>query len=287
MLNNFFQLNPPITHFDDNQLTAHFRASVDLRSVLYQPDDWPSSIRRLSSITFTNVSVSKTKFANCTFTQCQFEDCLFIGCEFVGVEFHRCQFVNCNFYKARFDNCYLDPRTISFDRSYHRSAANVGVSLFQQLYENASKSRQPDFLMEADIEFRRWKRRQLRYDQESGKIRRAERYAKTAASIIYEVLTGFGYRPLRFIVATVIIFTAISVLNMYLLSGLLKQDGTIASSISLPDAIFYTYSMLSVLGFSSIVPDGSFAKIVTVAEALMGVGWLGLFTSLLVKRFIR
>jgi hypothetical protein len=99
--------------------------------------------------------------------------------------------------------------------------------------------------------------------------------------------TGFGYRPWRFIVTTVIVFTVFSFVNMTLLPGALRQDGDVIKEIALSDAIFYTYSMLTALGFSTIVPITGFAKILAVAEALLGIGWLGLFTSLLVKRFIR
>src|SRR5262249_33468254 len=149
--------------------------------------------------------------------ECKFEDCLFIGASFEAVEFHRCKFINCNFYKSTFVNCYLDPSAISFDKRYRSSHSNIGVDLFQQLYEDAAKSRQTDFAMKADIEFRRWKRWQLPYDQQVEKIGPFERLAKSIFSLAYEWLTGFGYRPLRFMVATVALFTSMSLVNMVLL----------------------------------------------------------------------
>ncbi len=79
----------------------------------------------------------------------------------------------------------------------------------------------------------------------------------------------------------------ISLINTNVLPGTLKQDGQIIHQMTLSDGIFYTYSMLTALGFSTIVPDSGFVKILTVSEALIGIGWLGVFTSLLVKRFIR
>jgi hypothetical protein len=288
MLSNFFQLNGQFRRFDEAELVSHFRESLDLRSVLYGPDNWPnSSLRRLKSATFENVSLSKTTFKECTFINCKFTDCLFIGSIFESVEFHRCTFINCNFYKSAFESCYIDPRTISFDRKYRHSAANVGVSLYHELYENAARSRQPDFLMFADIEFRRWKRWQLEYDQKTSKISVVERYAKAVSSWIYEVLTGFGYRPLRFIIITIVFFNLLSLINMGILPETLKQDGEVVHTIDTADAVFYTYSMLTALGFSTIVPVTGLGKIMAVAQALLGIGWLGLFTSLLVKRFIR
>jgi hypothetical protein len=165
--------------------------------------------------------------------------------------------------------------------------ANIGVHLYHQLYEDSSKSRQSSFEMKADIEFRRWKRWQLGFDQKSGKISALERSRECFSSLTYEWVAGFGYRPWRFILATVILFTALSLLNISILPGALKQDGQIIQQMTVPDAIFYTYSMLTALGFSTIVPETGFAKLLAVSEALIGIGWLGVFTSLLVKRFIK
>lgn len=103
----------------------------------------------------------------------------------------------------------------------------------------------------------------------------------------YELLAGFGYRPWRFVVATVVLFTILSLLNKYLLEGSLNYNGQILSRITLPDSIFFTYSMMTALGFSTLVPVTSFAKILAVSEALVGIGWLGIFTSPLVRRFIK
>jgi ion channel len=141
--------------------------------------------------------------------------------------------------------------------------------------------------MEADIQFRRWKRWQLKYDLKNGKIDRLQWITRNTSSVVYELLTGFGYRPSRFIITTLLTFSIISFVNMAVLPGSLKQDGAVIKSITVPDAIFYTYSMLTALGFSTIVPDTGLAKLIAVSEALVGIGWLGLFTSLLVKRLIR
>jgi hypothetical protein len=287
MLSDFFRLNMPFEEFDEEKLTNHFKISRDLRSVLYRPDNWPSQPKRLTSFTFHNVSFSKTAFKDMTFTNCHFEDSLFIGSKFLNVEFHRCKFVNCNFYKTEFENCYIDPHTISFDKVYRRQMANIGVHLYHQLYQDASKSRQSSFEVKADIEFRRWKRWQLRYDQKSGKITAFGGLREYFFSVIYELVAGFGYNPWRFVVATVVLFTAFSLFNINILPGALKQDGQIIQQMTVPDAIFYTYSMLTALGFSTIVPDTGFAKILAVSEALIGIGWLGVFTSLLVKKFIK
>src|SRR6266404_7948296 len=99
MLSNFFKLDSPFEAFDQLQLANHFKTSRDLRSVLYQPDEWVTQPKQFKSFTFTNVSLSKTSFYEMTFTECKFEDCLFIGSTFIEVQFHRCKFINCTFHK--------------------------------------------------------------------------------------------------------------------------------------------------------------------------------------------
>ena len=110
---------------------------------------------------------------------------------------------------------------------------------------------------------------------------------KNISSIAYEYISGFGYKPLRFIVFTIFIFTLFSFINMNVLPGYLTHHGELVREISFSDSIFYTYSMMTTLGFSTIVPDTGYAKVIAVSEALLGIGWLGIFTALLVKRFIK
>jgi hypothetical protein len=45
--------------------------------------------------------------------------------------------------------------------------------------------------------------------------------------------------------------------------------------------------MMTALGFSYITPATTLGKLTSVGEALIGIGWLGVFTSVLVKRFLR
>lgn len=287
MLTDFFELDSPYEEFDDNKLVDHFRNSRDLRSVLYRPNEWPIEQRKNKSLTFTNVSFSKTKFQKITFSKCVFEDCLFIGSILDEVEFHRCEFKNCNFYKTRINDCYFDPETVFFDPTYRRKHSNIGVHLYQQIYENSSNTGQYDFEREADIQFRRWKRWQLDHDKETGKISNIKCTIKKLSSVIYEYAAGFGYKPFRFILSTFVVFTALSLINMKILPGYLRHHGEVIHDMTLSDSIFYTYSMLTTLGFSTTVPDTGYAKVIAVSEALLGIGWLGIFTALLVKRFIK
>jgi hypothetical protein len=287
MLRNFFKLNEPFQKYDEAQLIGHFRTSNDLQNVLYDPPNWPRDFRGRNNATFKNVSLSKTLIHEVTFKDCTFEDCLFIGTTFDSVEFHNCEFKNCNFYKTDLVDCYFDPKSVKFDRSYRKTAANVGVQLFQKILENSSRARQPFFEMDADIRFRQWKRWQLNYDYAQQKISWFKLKHNWLRSALYELTCGFGYRPARFALATILFFLFVASVNWWMFRDGLNVNGLLRQSPDFVDSVYFTFSILTVLGFSSIVPMTGFAKVLTVLEALVGVGWMGVFTSLLVKRFLK
>jgi hypothetical protein len=233
------------------------------------------------------VAFAKSTLSKVTFTDCTFEDCIFVGTRFHDVEFHGCKFLNCNLWKARFRQVYIDPDTIKLDHRFKVEAANTGISVFQALLGNFAEERQDEFYMQADIQFRRWKRYQIWSNVRRKRIGWLPAAWQWLSSITYEGVAGFGYRPLRFFTVTVVLFLAVSLLNYWVIGDAVQIDGTRVDHASLVDTIFYTFSILTVLGFSSIIPTSECAKLLTVIEALTAIGWLGIFTSVLVKRFLR
>ena len=86
---------------------------------------------------------------------------------------------------------------------------------------------------------------------------------------------------------TLALFLFISTINFYCIGSAVKFGDTVGEKMSIIDTIYYTFSILTVLGFSSIVPNEDASKLLTVAEALGAVAWLGLMTSVFVKRYMR
>lgn len=288
VLDDFFKLNGKFEKFTaEKDLDSHFKTSSQLENVLYEPSKWPTPPYKVNGKKFLNVSLSKTSFSKVSFQNCHFEDCLLIGCNFQEVEFHRCTFKNCNFYKSEFYKCYLDPSVITFHKHYKKNYANVGVGLFQQLLDNSADQHQADHSMLADIAFRQWQRAQLRHDLAVGKITCLGYLLLFVRNFSFDWIAGYGYRPARFFGWTILLFLMISLINFWLLADSLTVNESGASGAGLVDAIYYTFSVLTVLGFSTVVPVSSTAKLVTVIQALAAIGWLGIFTSVLVKRFIR
>lgn len=287
MLKDFFKLNTPYTDIDEDDIVSYLEAQSEVQSALFRPDSWPKSLNKLKNMSFSNVSLSKTAFSKVTFTRCEFTDCLFIGCIFEDVEFHSCKFVNCNFYKSKFERCYINPNSFKFKFKYKLTHANVGVSLFQNLMENSAKEKQSLFEKISDIKFRKWKNWQSKFDYNSNKIGLWRLIYTFFANFVYDAISGYGYKPIRFVFFTIFIFTSISWANTIVLPDIISVDGRDISKIDFYDSLFYTYSMLTGLGFSYIVPLTPIAKIYSVAMAFFGIGWLSLFTSMIVKRFLK
>jgi hypothetical protein len=256
-------------------------------NIVFEPSEWRAPRARIRAVKFRDVAFSKATLSRVTFTDCSFEDCLFIGTEFIEVEFHSCTFLNCNFWKARFRQVYINPDSISLEQRFKVEAANTGVSVFQALLSNFADERQDQFYMAADIRFRRWKRYQIWHDLRRANLTRGKAWWQWSSSIAYEALAGFGYRPSRFFGATLMLFLVISYINYWLIGDAVEIGNVRVCHASFVDAVFYTFSILTVLGFSSVVPVTDFAKILTVLEALAAIGWLGIFSSILVKRFLR
>jgi hypothetical protein len=289
MLNDFFKLNEPYERFGEDQLVQHFKTANDIKDVLYQPDVWPNfkALRKVKGKKFTNVSFSKTQIEKITFHNCEFKDCLFIGTQFVEVHFIDCKFTDCNFYKATIEKCYWNPTSVSYSKGYKKTHANLGVILFQSLMKNADTMDQPEWFRLADMEFLRWKRAQLKFDVNEKKIGKLEYWKKYLMDILYERILGYGYRPLYFILVTISGFLFVSAFNFYALDSKLKIDGEVVPLATFWDGIFYTFSIMTLLGFSTITPVTACAKIITVIEAFFSVIWLAVMTSTITKRLFR
>mgnify|MGYP001224271618 CR=1 FL=1 len=287
VLENLFRLDGAPTVIGQNGIVPSMSPGDTVANAVFDLRQWkPPAHWRGKKVTFRNVAFPKI-VARATFTDCVFEDCLFIGTRFREVEFHGSKFNNCNFWKSRFHQVYLDPDSIKLDDRFKVEAPNVGISVFQALLANFAEERQDEFYMRADVNFRRWKRYQIPSDIRRKRIGWKSGNAKILKSIVYEYTAGFGYKPLNFFATTLILFFSVSVINYYYIGSDVKIDGNLTNGASFVDALFYTFSILTVLGFSSIVPATDCAKVLAVFEALVSIGWLGIFSSVLVKRLLR
>lgn len=291
MLSNLFKLDGTPTILSKADTLPPMSPGDVVTNTVFAPGEWKPAGSKVKNVAFRGVAFSKTTISQVTFIGCTFVDCLFTGAHLSEVEFHGCTFTDCNFWKIRLARVYLRPDAIKFADRYRAEGANIGISIYHAMLANFAEERQDNFYMLADIEFRRWKRYQIRHDRLHGNKTNREAHLEWIASVIHEMLSGFGYRPLRFFVATITLFFSVSCLNYFVIGGSI-QVGTSPPNAPLVhasfiDTIFYSFSVLTVLGFSSVTPTTDGAKILTVLEALASIGWLGIFTAVLVKRFLR
>lgn len=289
MLDDLFRLDGTPELLEAGEMPPMSPGNV-VENVVFPKGDWAPPVRALKNVTFRNVAFSGTKISRVTFTDCRFQDCLFNGTELEDVEFHGGGMEDCTTWKVRMSRVYLRPERVSFSRRYRTEAANVGISLYHAMLANYAEERQDEFFREADIRFRRWMRYQIWHDLRRKKKTPLEASMAWMSSILHEVLTGFGYRPLRFFLWTLALFVVVTTGNHFLIGdqiAVARPTGGVGGPTSFIDTLFYTFSVLTVLGFSTVTPVSDAAKILTVVEALAAIGWLGIFTAVLVKRFMR
>lgn len=290
MLRNFFKLNSDFNVVKtEDKLVELLQYADSIKNILYEPDTFAPKRpqNRLDRKAFTNVSFSKTKLTGIEFRRCKFVDCLFIGAKFLSCEFHDCHFEGCNPYKASFENTYIDPKVFenTLDAKKH---SNIGVWLFQQLLENSVKCQQPEYAQTARYLFNKWLRYQHAYEYSCKQIGFREYVRKWLPSFLYDILAGYGIRLLPFFRLTIFILLLVTVVNYLLwphfgMSKAMPVDG-IGSWIM---SFYYSVVTMTTLGYGDVTPSTITGMFAASLEALLGLMWLSLLASIVVKRVLK
>ena len=294
MLRNFFRLNevPDILRIGSrDDFLALLQQNARVENAIYLPDELQSSRPQnvIREKTFCNVSFKDTRFYKIVFRDCQFVDCLFMGCELERCEIHDCSFGGCNFSKVLIIDTYVDPRyfVAMFDDKQY---ANIGVWVFQQLRSNALNTHQPDHFEVADFEFLRWKRYELirEYKDQTKTFR--DVWWRVTFDWLYQKLMGYGHSLMRFGVTSLVLFLLIVALNSwfwhYANAGMAMTD-EVRNVNGLPRAIYYTILTLTTVGYGDITPITEGGMLLAGLEALLGLVWFGMLTSIIVKKVFR
>ena len=288
MLENFFRLNSPFVVFDEQEkLINPLLNSNDLRDVLFKPDElkypFPTTPNNpFIGKTFTNISFSKTTISGVIFRDCEFVDCLFIGTRFVDCEFHNCNFKGCNPHKVTFRNTYINPSAFEgvLDPVEHW---NIGMHLFQQLYDNAIDSRQREFANTAEFNRSKWKRYVLDHEY-PGWDRKSPKYLwEWSKNFLYYILAGYGIRA-KFLAAWAFLVATISVSINFLFWDSLNvvgKNGPVGSR-DVIEVLYYTATIPSGLG--DFTPTSSLGRLIFLGEAFFGLVIISLFATWIVKR---
>lgn len=274
--------------FDEEKLFQHFKVSNEIRFVSCAKVKFGGERKKIKGKTFFKVWFKDAVFENVYFQDCIFDECWLLGAVFQNCEFHDCQLKNCNTHKVRFDRTYIDPRSFSKlpDKSRY---ANIGVHLFQELFRNSHEMLQPDFKNSAEYEFRRWQRYELasRWRGAAGRTWRTAR--RWAGNMFFFMLSGYGLKPSRVVIWFSFFLFFVILFNYATWPCFDFHSGSklAVEHPTFPLAVYYSVITLSTLGYGDITPQSSFGLLVTSLEAMLGLVWLALLASVLIKKVLR
>jgi hypothetical protein len=235
---------------------------------------------------FTTVDFRRCVFRQITFTKCRFVDCIFLGASFEECEFHDCRFVDCNMWKPTFDRVYLDPSSFSFGKRYRQDFPNVPLVMYDRLYQVVRGNERLEHLLMADIQRRRWKRREIFY--KAKRERSVRLWWRYSLNLLFDAISEYGYAPIRFLIISLIIFTILVIPVHIWWSELgFQRGGQPIPQEGFGLTLFYCASIFTTLGFSDLIPFTGLGRAVSTVIAFAGIGWSGLFTAILVRKVLR
>ncbi len=179
---------------------------------------------RIFNVKFSNCSFAFTEIKNVSFFNCHFENCKFNHCLFENCNFHDCTFRYVNMFRVKVANTYVDPNSFSDIIPNYRDFlgavqnANMCVSFFQTLLNNAIDTGQPEFEKHADYHFKKWKG--INYLQK--KFVTSTYYEQIdwflflrnfIPNFVQYWITGFGYRVTNFVLTFAVGFSFFFYMN--------------------------------------------------------------------------
>ena len=305
MSNSFFKLSGTPKEIGENS-EMEFKEIVSasegtVRDLIYLPDILKNSDEypryKVKSITFLNVSFSKTKLKNVDFTSCHFENCLFIGSTLDNCQFHRCTFKHVNTHQIKIKRTYIDP--VSFKNNYDREdieKSNMAVHLFQQLLNNSKDEEQSEFARIANYYFKKWEGRLTRskfFKKQPYKINFQSFIVEYIPNFFYRWIFGYGLRLRSFIATFLIIYGIFYSINLryWCEYGFHEKDFAIASfsaeNISFIANIFFTADAMTQLVDSQFQPQTDFGMSMLTIQGFSGFILLSFLITVLINRFVK
>ena len=276
---------------EQEEFTDHFRNSNDIRDAQYNPESLKPADTEYQPIqfkgtNFTNVSFSKTTITQVEFRNCTFKGCLFVGTRFVDCRFNRCTFKECNPHRVEFDNTYIDPSVFEGMLDFEKHS-NIGMNLFQQLYDNSVRTNQREFADAAEFNRSVWKRALLKYEfRDLKELTPFQYYREWLLNYFYYLFVGYGIR-FRFLAAWICIFAVASVgINFIFWDSLdiIGKDGP-APKKEFIDVLYYTMTIPSGLG--ELTPSSNLGRWIFLGEMFSSLIIVTLFATWVVKRALR
>jgi hypothetical protein len=184
---------------------------------------------------------------------------------------------------------YVDPKYFVgiFDAKKY---ANIGVWVFQQLRSNALNTHQPEHFQLADWEFRRWRRHEMISEFKRKKKRFRDIWWPATVNRLYEVLIGYGHSLTRFAFTSIFLFVIVVSFSCwfwhYADTGM-AMTKEVRAVDGITRAVYHTVVTLTTLGYGDVTPITAGGMVLTGVEALLGLVWFGMLTSIIVKKVFR
>ena len=178
----------------------------------------------------------------------------------------------------------LDPRSIQqcLDEKQH---TNIALHLYSELRKSALEIENPEFAREAGYQYHRWSRYHLRYKCKSGEVSNVKFAQQWLFSIGLDYVIGYGWRVHRFAISTALMVVALTFWNYFIWSHLVSSTyGT--SEPTFVASLYYTMITITTLGYGDITPVTTLGMLSAVAQATLGVLWIGLLVSVIVRKVL-
>jgi len=283
-----WSLTPPFHLIKSSEEFAELSKEKVLEGHLFEPGilEPPNlhATMRIENVKFENVSFAKTELRRLRFSECKFRNCLFIGTTISECDFYHCHFSLCNFYKVRVFETRLDPRLISdcMDKKKH---TNIALNLYSELRKSALQIENPEFSSEAGYQYKRWKRYHMAYKFRSGDLGKYEFTLRWMANFMLDYIVGYGWRIRRFALSTAVLLIFLTAWNYIFWCNLTGNDAIIGSP-SVIKSLYYTVITITTLGYGDLTPATAWGMLSASGQTAIGVVWIGLLVSVIVRKIL-
>lgn len=245
-------------------------SGAKISKVLFFGDTLESSgIKVFKKTSFKNISFKDTSIKNYKFIECDFNRCLFLNTNLIGCDFGDCKFKDCNFSDCKLDeNSRIDPQSLKDNFNFNHDA-NLATKFFHHLYDIYSDVHQPEYQRDAKYFFLKSKRGLTHYYFTCKRIGKPKHYYNIFSSKLADFISGYGVYKLRIVRTLLIYLLLMASINYYILVDSFSQSD--CSSIEFIDALYFTFVMVTTIGFGDITPNGDIGQWAVMLESGAGI----------------
>jgi uncharacterized protein YjbI with pentapeptide repeats len=262
------------------------------RRTLETDQEWaaPVSELDLSDYVFKRVSAKAVRFFKVNFKYCVFDDCYFNGCVFDSCDFTGCRIVGTSFHGSKFEGCRFDyasfEKTIiddhildnccpSYDNLKRQFARTLRMN-YQSLGDSEAVNKA--ILVELDATgahlFKTWHSNDFYYRAKYPGIRRAWSFLAWAKFRLLDFVWGNGENAVKLTRTTALLLVLLAIVDTVAFRNPMLVGDYWKALLDSPQVFLGT-------------THSSFPGLAIAGITLVRLTILGLFMSILIRRFAR